>query len=165
MKLLKFFAIALMVVGLSACGSKFKTYDGPEVTHVVLDKSARKMYLLHHSEVLEDYDFDLGFAPVGHKMQEGDGRTPEGTYLIDKRNPNSKFHLSVGISYPNMEDRAQAYARGKSPGGDIFIHGQPNEDKSRKRPDWTAGCIAVRDKDIEWIYAMVKNGTPITVYP
>lgn len=165
MNILKFLAIGLMIVGLSACGSKFKTYNGPEVTHVVVNKTERKMYLLHHNRVLEDYDFDLGFAPTGHKAEEGDGRTPEGTYLIDRRNPNSKFHLSIGISYPNQFDRAQAYARGKSPGGDIFIHGQPNNFKGRNGPDWTAGCIAVKDKEIEWIYAMVRDGTPITIQP
>ncbi len=165
MKILKFLAIALMVVGLSACSSKFKTYKGPEVTHVVLKKSERKMYLLHHNKVLEDYDFDLGFMPGGHKSEEGDGRTPEGTYLIDRRNPNSKFHLSIGISYPNAFDRAQAHLREKSPGGDIFIHGQPNGFKGKNGRDWTAGCIAVTNKEIEWIFAMVKDGTPITLYP
>jgi len=161
----KILAVMLMVVGLSACGSKFKTYKGPEVTHVVVKKTERKLYLLHNDRVLEQYDFDLGFAPAGHKFEEGDGRTPEGTYLIDRRNPNSKFHLSVGISYPNIIDRMQAFEREKSPGGDIFIHGQPNGFKGRKGPDWTAGCIAVSNKEIEWIYAMVKDGTPITLYP
>ena len=166
MKFIKFLAVALLVVGLSACGSKFKTYNGPEVTHVVVKKTERKMYLLHHDRVLESYDFDLGFAPTGHKFEEGDGRTPEGTYLIDRRNPNSKFHLSIGISYPNAFDRAMAFRSGKSPGGDIFIHGQPNGFKGRRKGvDWTAGCIAVKNKEIEWIYAMVKDGTPITIYP
>jgi len=164
-RIFKFLAVALMVVGLSACGSKFKTYYGPEVTHVVVKKTERKMYLLHHNSVLEAYDFDLGFAPAGHKYEEGDGRTPEGTYLIDRRNPNSKFHLSIGISYPNAFDRYQARERGKRPGGDIFIHGQPNGFKGRKGSDWTAGCIAVTNKEIEWIYAMVRDGTPISIYP
>jgi len=163
-RIFKFLAVALMVVGLSACGSKFKTYKGPEVTHVVVNKTERKMYLLHHNKVLKSHDFDLGFAPDGHKYEEGDGRTPEGTYLIDRRNPDSKFHLSIGISYPNAFDRAQAHARDKSPGGDIFIHGQPNGFKGRKGPDWTAGCIAVTNKEMEWIYAMVRDGTPITLY-
>ena len=165
MKIIKFLAVTLMVLGLAACGSKFKTYNGPEVTHVVVKKTERKMYLLHHDRVLESYDFDLGFTPRGHKYEEGDGRTPEGTYLIDRRNPNSKFHLSIGISYPNALDRMQARERGKSPGGDIFIHGLPNGFKGRKGPDWTAGCIALTNKEIEWVYAMVKDGTPITLYP
>ncbi|WP_272010125.1 L,D-transpeptidase family protein [Roseovarius sp. ZX-A-9] len=164
MRILKFIALALVVVGLSGCSSKFKTYDGPEVTHVVVNKGARKMYLLHHDKVLESYKFDLGFAPVGHKTERGDGKTPEGTYVIDRRNPNSDFHLSLGISYPNAADRAQARARGKNPGGDIFIHGRPNKKKGTG-PDWTAGCISVKDREIEWIYAMVRNGTPITINP
>ncbi|UXX81908.1 L,D-transpeptidase family protein [Roseovarius pelagicus] len=164
MRIFKFIAIALIVIGLSGCSSKFKTYNGPEVTHVVVNKGARKMYLLHHEKVLESYKVELGFAPVGHKTQRGDGKTPEGTYVIDRRNPNSDFHLSIGISYPNQADRMQARARGKSPGGDIFIHGQPNK-KTGTGPDWTAGCISVKNREIEWVYAMVRNGTPITINP
>ena len=81
------------------------------------------MYLFHHDKVLKDYEIDLGFSPIGDKYYEGDGKTPEGTYIIDRRNPTSKFHLSIGISYPNAQDRAEAAALGKPPGGDIFIHG------------------------------------------
>ena len=84
------------LVGLTACTSKFKRYDGPEVTSVVVNKGARNMYLLHHDKVLEDYPIRLGFAPEGHKQVEGDGKTPEGLYYIDRRNPNSQFHLSLG---------------------------------------------------------------------
>jgi murein L,D-transpeptidase YafK len=162
MKILKLLAIMLTIVGLSACGSKFKTYKGPEVTHVVVNKTARKMYLLHHNRVLEDYDFDLGFAPAGHKGEEGDGRTPEGTYLIDRRNPNSKFHLSIGISYPNEIDVETAKLLGKPPGGDIFIHGQAAP-KMKNKADWTWGCISVSNKEIEQVYSMVRDGTPITI--
>ncbi len=164
MRIFKFLALALVVVGLSGCASKFKTYNGPEVTHVVVKKDARKMYLLHHEKVLASHKVELGFAPEGHKTERGDGKTPEGLYRIDRRNPNSDFHLSIGISYPNTADRAQALARGKSPGGDIFIHGRPNK-KSGTGPDWTAGCISVKNREIEQIYAMVKNGTPITISP
>jgi len=164
MRIFKFIAVALIMIGLSGCASKFKTYNGPEVTYVVVNKTARKMYLLHHEEVLKSYDIELGFAPDGHKTQRGDGKTPEGTYLIDRRNPNSDFHLSLGISYPNTADRAQARARGVSPGGDIFIHGKPNK-KRGTGPDWTAGCISVKNREMEMIYAMVKNGTPITINP
>ena len=95
---------------------------------------------------------------------EGDGRTPEGDYIIDRRNPDSKFHLSIGVSYPNPYDRAFAEALEKSPGGDIFIHGRPPEYQKGGR-DWTAGCIAVTDREIEEIYAMVRNGTPIRITP
>lgn len=147
--------------------SKFKRYDGPQVTHVVLNKADRRLYLLHHASLLEGYDVGLGFAPVGHKQFEGDGRTPEGSYLIDRRNPNSDYHLSIGISYPNREDVERARAMGKSPGGDIFIHGQENGSGRRRKKvgDWTYGCIAVSNKEMEQIYAMVRNGTPITIHP
>ena len=152
-------------VALSGCSSKFKTYNGPEVTHVLVNKGARRMYLLHHNQVLKAYDIDLGFAPEGHKQFQGDGKTPEGRYVIDRRNPTSDFHLSIGLDYPNMRDRAYALAQGKTPGGDIFIHGRPNTKKKGNGPDWTAGCISVKDREIEDIYAMVKNGTPITITP
>ena len=151
--------------GLSACSTqptKFKTYDGPPVTYIVVNKEARRMYLMHRSDILKSYDIDLGFAPIGNKFFEGDGRTPEGTYLIDRRNPNSKFHLSLGISYPNALDRAEAVALGKPPGGDIFIHGNSNLYR-RKTADWTWGCIAVTDEEMEDIYAMVRTGTPIQI--
>lgn len=158
------FALGAGALALTGCtsGGKFRSYRGPEVTSVVVNKGARSLYLLNHSEILQHYKVDLGFAPVGHKQYEGDGRTPEGTYLINRRNPRSEFHLSLGISYPNAWDRERAAALGKSPGGDIFIHGQPLTYRPNK-PDWTAGCIAVKDKEIEEIYAMVREGTPITL--
>lgn len=153
-----------LAFGLSACGSKFKRYDGLSVTSVQVHKAARKMYLLHDDKVLKSYSVALGFAPEGHKQFEGDGRTPEGTYRINRRNPNSEFYLSLGISYPNSRDAEAARAVGKSPGGDIFIHGQANRHKGLP-PDWTAGCIAVTDAEIEGIYAMVHNGTVIHILP
>jgi murein L,D-transpeptidase YafK len=94
-------------------------------------------------------------------MMEGDGRTPEGAYMIDRRNPNSSYHLSVGISYPNAEDLARAKAMGVPPGGNIFIHGTPLE--KNRTMDWTAGCIAVTNEEMEDIYAMVREGTPILI--
>ena len=164
---MRFYSIGVMlalVLALSGCASKFKTYNGPEVTRVVVMKSDRKMYLFHNDKVLERYDIDLGFAPAGHKQFEGDGKTPEGRYLIDRRNPNSSFHLSIGLSYPNAEDIAAARALGKSPGGDIFIHGDAKP-LAKRGEDWTAGCISVSNREIEWIYAMVKNGTVVDIYP
>lgn len=157
-------ALIALAFGLSACGgSKFKTYNGPEVTLVQVHKADRKMYLLHNDKVLKSYNIALGFAPEGHKNFEGDGRTPEGVYRINRRNPNSEFHLSLGISYPNAQDREYAAAQGKPPGGDIFIHGWSR--KPIKRRDWTAGCIAVKDREMEMIYAMVKDGTQIHILP
>lgn len=157
---------ALASLALAGCStrSRFLTYNGPEVTSVVVNKGQRRLYLLNNEEILKSYDFDLGFTPNGHKQFEGDGKTPEGTYLIDRRNPRSKYHLSVGISYPNSRDIANAIAAGRRPGGEIFIHGQPNRQKAKGR-DWTAGCIAVKNDEIEEIYAMVKDGTLITLRP
>lgn len=163
MRFFRFFIIAL-VLGLVAGCSKFKTYNGPEVTRVIVYKGDRVMHLMHHEDVLKTYPIGLGFAPRGHKNFEGDGRTPEGEYLLDRRNPNSEFHLSVGVSYPNNQDRSFARANGKPPGGDIFIHGRPWKYRKGGR-DWTAGCIAVTNREIEEIYAMVRNGTPISIQP
>lgn len=159
-------AVLLSLVSFAAltgCASKFKTYRGPRVTRVIVFKGDRIMHLMHGNKALKTYEIDLGFAPFGHKGEEGDGRTPEGEYLIDRRNPNSEFHLSIGIDYPNDLDRARAAAAGVKPGGDIFIHGRPRKYRNGKR-DWTAGCIAVTNREMEDIYAMVPNGTPISIY-
>ena len=147
-----------------ATKSKFKRYFGPEVTYVVVNKGDREMFLFHNNKVLKKYAIDLGFAPVGDKFFEGDGRTPEGYYTIDRRNPNSRFHLSLGISYPNARDIEEARKLGKPPGGDIFIHGRSNPLKLGKN-DWTWGCIAVPNDEMEDIYSMVKDGTPILINP
>ncbi len=152
---------------LSACGSpqiqKFQTYNGPAVTRVIVEKSTRQMWLMHNKRVLRRYDMELGFAPAGHKQFEGDGKTPEGSYWIDRRNPNSAFYLSLGISYPNAQDIAYAKSQGKEPGGEIFIHGGPVLSGDRNKPDWTAGCISVTNEEMAEIYAMVKNGTQIDI--
>lgn len=153
----------MLCLGLTACG-KFPTYTGPEVTRVIVEKGARKMYLLNHNAVLKSYDIGLGFAPVGHKEVEGDGKTPEGEYLIDRRNPNSRFYLSIGIDYPRPHDIEKARELGQSPGGDIFIHGRPWKYRKGGR-DWTWGCIAVTNAEMREIYSMVRNGTPISIRP
>ena len=157
--------ILTIALGLSSCGrtTKFLAYEGPEITSIVVNKGARRMYLMHDTNVMRSYDIRMGFAPEGHKQFEGDGKTPEGTYVINRRNPNSAYHLSLGISYPNAQDRAYAASQGRSPGGEIFIHGTPPIADSSI--DWTAGCIAVSNAEIEEIYAMVPNGTPIFIYP
>jgi murein L,D-transpeptidase YafK len=152
---------------LTACGkpavSKFRRYDGPPVTRVQVFKKQRRLQLLSGNRMLKDYKMEMGFAPDGHKQIQNDGRTPEGAYRIDRRNANSRFHLSLGISYPNSVDIARAEAMGKRPGGDIFIHGTPTNYIGQD--DWTWGCIAVSNDEIEEIYAMVKDGTPIFIYP
>lgn len=158
--------IIIMLAGLllASCGSsKFQRYDGPAVTLIEVHKADRKMYLLHHNRILKTYDIALGFAPLGHKQIEGDGKTPEGAYYINRRNPNSDYHLSIGISYPDVNDAAVAQFLGEAAGGDIFIHGGPRKTVTQR--DWTAGCIAVTDREIEQIYAMVKDGTVIRIFP
>ena len=166
MKRREFIPLTASALLLSACASsKLKSYNGPQVTRVIVEKSSRSMWLMNEAKVLKKYDVDLGFAPRGHKEVEGDGRTPEGSYFIDRRNPNSAFHLSLGMSYPNAKDIARAKAMGKDPGGEIFIHGGPVLFGDRSKPDWTAGCISVTNKEMETIYAMVKNGTQIDVLP
>lgn len=158
----------LLIAGLAACGpSKFKTYNGPPITNVLVKKGERKLYLISGNRALKVYDIGLGNEPIGHKQFEGDGKTPEGLYYIDRRNPNSKYHLSVGVSYPNVVDSANAAAFGQRPGGDIFIHGQGPEGRvlSRQMRDWTAGCIAISDDEVEDVYAMVRDGTPILITP
>jgi len=163
MRFLHLIVLLTALLGVTGCASKFRTYNGPEVTSIVVHKAERRMYLLHDSEVLKAFDIELGFTSDGPKQFEGDGRTPEGAYYIDRLNPNSSYHLSLGISYPNQADREFARAAGRQPGGDIFIHGTPKV--VRRSPDWTAGCIAVSDREIEVIYSMVKVGTPIFIRP
>lgn len=158
----------IVVLVLASCAqkpeSKFRSYHGPEVTRVVVHKGVRQMELWHHDQVLRIFRVDLGGDPNGHKTREGDRRTPEGHYVIDRRNPNSRFHLSIGIDYPNEADVARAAANGWRPGGDIFIHGRGPR-FAGANGDWTEGCIAVSDREMEDIYAMVRNGTPISIYP
>ena len=154
-----------LVAFLSACASKFRSYSGPEVTRLRMYKAQRLLFLDGKERVLKTYPIGLGFAPEGHKQFEGDGRTPEGSYIIDRRNPESLFHLSIGISYPNEADVARAKAFDVRPGGDIFIHGGPRKGRDRGGKDWTAGCISVSDRQMEDIYAMVRDGTLIDIYP
>ena len=167
MTLVRFLAGLAMLSLLAACASeppsKFRSYDGSEVTQIRVYKAERVMELWHHDTLLRSFAVDLGY-PNGHKQRRGDRRTPEGSYHIDRRNPNSRFHLSLGISYPSAEDIAAARARGEDPGDNIFIHGRGPE-FANARGDWTDGCIAVTDREMEDIYAMVRTGTPIEIAP
>lgn len=158
-----------VLITLASCGppSKFKSYNGPPVTQLVVNKSARQLVVYSGPKVIKTYGVGLGYAPVGTKEYEGDGKTPEGNYFIDRRNPNSRYHLSLGISYPDLNDQARAAAVGQSAGSDIFIHGRGPEGNALapSRRDWTVGCVAVTDQEIEDLYAMVPDGTPITINP
>jgi murein L,D-transpeptidase YafK len=136
---------------------------------IVVEKERRVLTLYAKRKPIKTYRIALGGNPIGHKEQEGDSRTPEGRYIIDAKNPRSSFHLSLHISYPNARDRAAARKKRVSPGGAIMIHGTPEGlaplhafDLFR---DWTAGCIAVTNAEIEEIYRIVRIGTPIVIKP
>lgn len=134
------------------------------VDRIIVKKSRREMYLVCGNTAIRRYAVSLGSNPLGHKRRQGDGRTPEGRYRIDRRNSRSQFHLSLGVSYPNTNDVRSARSRGVSPGGDIFIHGAPNGIRLQPRGDWTRGCIAVSNRDIEEIWRLVPVGCPIDIY-
>lgn len=137
------------------------------IDRVLVDKSERRLELRSGDSVVRSYAVALGFAPEGGKQQEGDGKTPEGRYTIEGRNPDSAFHRSLKISYPDAADRAAAAERDVSAGGDIFIHGAPNWWLVPGQPpgDWTKGCIAVTNAEIEEIWFLVRDGTPIEIRP
>lgn len=142
----------------------------PIADRVVVYKAERQMSLLQQGRVLKTYRIALGGNPVGHKVRQGDSRTPEGSYILDWRNPNSAFFLSLHISYPNEADRERAARLGVPPGGAIMIHGQSNDasnssGRKRSRRDWTDGCIAVSNSEMLEIWEAVPDGTPIDIYP
>jgi lipoprotein-anchoring transpeptidase ErfK/SrfK len=136
---------------------------------VLIEKKERRLTLLSKGEVIKTYRIALGGNPVGPKEREGDNKTPEGTYIIDSRNSNSDYHLSLHISYPNQKDIVRAKELGVSPGGDIMIHGFKNGlswvGASHLEVDWTNGCIAVTDEEMEEIYKFVPNGTIVEIKP
>lgn len=147
----------------------FMAEDIGKADKVVVMKSDRNMFLMKQNTILKQYDISLGGDPLGHKIEQGDSRTPEGQYVLDWKNPKSRYHLSIHISYPNGNDKAAAQQMGTSPGGDIMIHGQPNW-LSWLRPvfngwDWTDGCIAVGNTEMEEIWRSIKTGTPIEIMP
>jgi murein L,D-transpeptidase YafK len=142
----------------------FQTAD-----RVVLDKRERRLTLYRDGRELKNYRVSLGLRPTGHKQQEGDYRTPEGSYQLTRRNPDSEFFLSIQVSYPDAEDLAAARKNGVSPGGLIMIHGLPNIMKySRDRylsTDWTDGCIALSNEDMLEVWLLTRPDTPIEITP
>lgn len=138
-----------------------------QADHIVVEKAARRLVLFKDGAILREYAVALGSSPLGAKAQEGDGRTPEGRYTIDFKNAQSAYHLSLRISYPDAADRQAADARGVSPGGDIMIHGLPNGlgaiGAAHRLSDWTDGCIAVTNAEIEEIWTLTPLGTPIEI--
>lgn len=140
--------------------------QGP-VDRILIEKADRRLTVFQRGAAVKTYRIALGFAPQGPKRQQGDGRTPEGLYRIDRRNAASAYHLSLGIDYPRPQDVAHARAAGRHPGGDIFIHGQPNGRAGLPalRHDWTAGCIALTDTEIAELFAATAIGTEVEIRP
>lgn len=138
-----------------------------KIDRIVIEKGARRLTVFREGEALRSYTVALGFAPDGDKERQGDGKTPEGLFRIDRRNPKSAFHLSLGIDYPLPDDVARARAGGYSPGGDIFIHGQPNAYAALDplSYDWTEGCIAVSNPEVEELWRVTPLGTPVEIRP
>lgn len=139
----------------------------PEIDYVRVEKAARTMTLYSAGQPVHTINgIQLGDAPIGHKRFEGDERTPEGRYTISYGNPNSSYYLSLHISYPNAQDRAYARAQGRSPGGLIFIHGQPNGLPVGRIPgDWTDGCIALSNEEMAALWEAVPDGAVIEIAP
>lgn len=141
--------------------------DTAIIDKVFVDKSARVLQLLSGDTVIKSYHIALGGNPIGHKQQQGDKRTPSGSYTLDYKNEKSKFYRSIHVSYPNAVDKAHAKKMGVNPGGDIMIHGQKNGSghlaSVNQLRDWTEGCIAVTDEEMDEIMAMVKVGTAIEI--
>lgn len=138
-----------------------------EIDRIVIEKSARRMQLFQNGKVVRTYAVALGFTPEGDKERQGDGKTPEGSFVINRKNESSAFTLSLGLDYPQPDDLARAAEGGYSPGGDIFIHGQPNAlpEGFKLKGDWTAGCIAVSNTEIREIWASTPLGTMVEVLP
>ncbi len=165
-------AACCCLAGIAAADMAVPTAAGdafPLADHVIVRKGERRLELLRNGEVFNSFPIALGGAPEGHKEREGDQRTPEGTYRLDLRNPNSAFFLAMRVSYPNEEDIRRARARGLNPGNNIMIHGLPNELRYPSRhylyEDWTDGCIAVSNSAMIDIWLSVPDDTPITILP
>jgi murein L,D-transpeptidase YafK len=156
--------IVLLLIGMLGAERPATKAD-----HVIVVKNQRTLTLLSHGEVLHIYKISLGGSPVGAKEQQGDHKTPEGHYILDRRNPKSRFYKSIHISYPNDQDRRKASQHGVSVGGDIMVHELPNGfgwlGATHRTRDWTDGCIAVTNDEMDEIWELVPDGTPIEIRP
>jgi murein L,D-transpeptidase YafK len=156
------FAFCAMTLAQTPAGSM-------HADRVVVIKHEHLLQLYKDGRIIKSYKVALGGNPVGAKTRQGDHKTPEGNYVLDSRNSHSQFHESIHISYPNARDRTAARASGVSPGGDVFVHGLPNGygwiGSEHRMKDWTDGCIAVTNEEIEEIWQAVPDGTPIEIRP
>jgi murein L,D-transpeptidase YafK len=156
--------ILLLLIGMLAAEKSVAKAD-----QVIVEKSQRTLTLLSHRKILRTYKVTLGGSPTGAKERQGDHKTPEGHYILDRRNGKSRFYKSIHVSYPNDRDKQRASQHGVSPGGDIMIHGLPNGfgwlGATHRTQDWTDGCIAVTNAEMDEIWELVPDGTPIEIRP
>jgi murein L,D-transpeptidase YafK len=166
---LKVFLVLALVTLLQSGKADPSRAPGRSVDEIVVVKSEHKMTLMSHGVVLRTYQVALSTLPAGAKQRSGDHKVPEGEYRIDYKNPGSQFHLALHVSYPNAEDRARAQKLGVDPGGEIEIHGLADKyawlGSMHRKYDWTNGCIAVTNAEIEEIYPMVQVGTKLEIKP
>jgi murein L,D-transpeptidase YafK len=161
--------LILLVILVSSCSAEDRLPSNAHADRVLVLKKDRTLSLLDHGKVLKKYKIALGRTPIGPKLQSGDHKTPEGTYILDRRSEHSHFYRSLHISYPNADDRTRALKQGVAPGGDIMVHGLPNGfgwiGSSHRLRDWTDGCIAVTNEEMDEIWRAVPDGTPIEISP
>ena len=165
------FRLCLLLLALF-CGDIIPSWATPaneQADFVKIEKAARTLLLLSHGKVLRQYRVALGANPIGPKERQGDGRTPEGTYYIVSRNPKSAYHRALRISYPNQADTIRARKLGVAPGGDIMIHGITNGmgwiGAAHRQIDWTLGCIALTDQEIDEVWRLVPDKTRVEIVP
>ena len=167
MKYTAIFLLAISTISYSWSLTNKHRNSNLYATKIVVDKSDRRLYIYNGTKVIADYHIALGKNPKGAKRVQGDRRTPDGKYILDFKKPNSDYYKAIHISYPSKKDIEYAKKLGKSPGGAIMIHGQPNGwgwlSVIRQRFNWTSGCIAVSNDDMDKIWNMVKTGIPIII--
>ena len=161
--------LAMLLIGMLAADDSVSFAHPVKADQVVVVKSQRTLTLLSQGKVIHTYKVALGGTPVGAKEQQGDHKTPEGHYVLDRRNSKSRFYKSIHVSYPNEQDQQKAAKNGTLPGGDVMIHGLANGfgwlGAIHRAMDWTDGCIAVTDAEIDEIWKLVPDGTPIEIRP
>ena len=170
MRLLLYSLLIIISISLQACDANEQSQSAlPKIDKILIEKAKRIMTVFNKNNAIKTYRVSLGFTPIGHKHQEGDGKTPEGQYTIQSKNPNSRYHLSLKVSYPSKEDRAQALKRGVKPGSDIMIHGLGRGfswmGTLHHLRDWTLGCIAVTNEEIDELYPAIDVGTLVEIVP
>lgn len=173
----KIFGISLLLfLGVIVCALIYNIWPQQKlpakvkIDYLLVDKSQKTMKAYSGKNLIKTYQISIGKTPIGHKVFEGDNKTPEGNYTINDRNPNSAYHKNLGVSYPNKTDREKAKQLGKSPGGDIKIHGLPDGilskfDKFHRFFGWTNGCIMVTNAEVDELYEAVVSNAKIEIRP